>query len=74
MCILGLKGLSSLLQQSCACYLPGVCTWLTLVVLADTAGLNVDNRNSVDMSVRWHMAIGKKTLHFRYNVTEKKNV
>ena len=65
MWILELKELSSLLQQSCACHLPGVCTWLTLVVLAGTAGLNVDNRNSVDMSVRWHMAIGKKTLSFR---------
>ena len=65
MCILGLKGLSSLLQQNCACPLPVVCTWLTLVVLADTAGLNVDSRNSVDMSVRWHMAIGKKTLNFK---------
>ena len=65
MYIKGLKGLSSLLPQSCACPLPGVCTWLTLVVLAGTAGLNVDNRNSVDMSVRWHMAIGKKTLNFR---------
>ena len=60
-----LKGLSSLLPQSRACPLPGVCTWLTLVVLAGTAGLNVDSRNSVDMSVRWHMAIGKKTLNFR---------
>ena len=65
MCILRLKGLSFLLQQSCTCPLPGVCTWSTLVVLAGTAGLNVDSRNSVDMSVRWHMAIGKKTLNFR---------
>ena len=65
MCILGLKGISSLLQQSCACHLPGVCTWPTLVVLASTAGLNVDSRNSVDISVRWHMAIGIQTLNFR---------
>ena len=65
MCILRLKRLSSLLQQSCVCHLPGVCTWPTLVVLAGTAGLNVDSRNSVDMSVRLHMAVGKKTLNFR---------
>ena len=65
MCILGLKGISSLLQQSCACYLPEVYTWPTLVVLAGTAELNVDSRNSVDMSVRWHMAFGKKALNFR---------
>ena len=65
MCILGLKRLSSLLQQSCVCHLPGVCTWPTLVVLAGTAGLNGDSRNSVDMSVRWHMAIGKKNIKFQ---------